>query len=131
MVGGAPQCKYSRTGAVTPTKMARLVEPYVIAYSRVMATKVIPKTELRDRIRAELAQLGDDSLLITERGQPLAVVVSVDRWNHLQAKLEDLEDAVAILETRIHGDTGRPAESAFVSIERHKTDVPGPARKTG
>lgn len=91
---------------------------------------MIPKTELRDRIRAELAQLGDDSLLITDRGHPLAVVISVGRWNDLQAQLEDLEDVVAILRSRTEGDPGRPAESAFISIERQKADVPGSARKT-
>jgi len=96
-----------------------------------MAIKVIPKTELRERIREELSQLGGNSLLITERGRPLAVVVSVDRWNDLQIRLEDLEDALAILEGRRDGDRGRPAKSAFSSIERQGTDVPGPTRQTG
>lgn len=96
-----------------------------------MATRVIPKTELRDRIREELARLGDDSLLITERGRPLAVVISVARWNDLHERLEDLEDATAILEQRASGDRGRSAESVFASIERDKSDVSRPARKTG
>ena len=100
-------------------------------YSTPVATKVIPKTELRDRIREELAELGGDSLLITERGRPLAVVVSVERWNDLQTGIEDLEDAVAILQARIGNDRGRPAGSAFASIERQTTDVPGPTRQTG
>ena len=94
-----------------------------------MATKVIPKTELRDRIREELSDLGDDALLITERGRPLAVVVSVGRWNGLQGRIEDLEDAVAILEHRFEQDGGRSMEAVFTSIER--PDVPGPTRKTG
>ncbi|MGH8875510.1 MAG: type II toxin-antitoxin system Phd/YefM family antitoxin, partial [Acidimicrobiia bacterium] len=93
-----------------------------------MATRVIPKTELRDRIREELAQLGDDSLLITERGRPLAVVISVGRWNDLQEKVEDLEDIVAILEHRSEGGRGRPAESVFSSIELEEPDVPHPGR---
>ncbi|MGH2729533.1 MAG: type II toxin-antitoxin system Phd/YefM family antitoxin [Actinomycetota bacterium] len=96
-----------------------------------MATRVIPKTELRDRIREELALLGEDSLLITERGRPLAVVVSVDRWNELQATLEDLEDMVAILEHRSEGTDGSPAESVFASIEAEEADVSRPARETG
>lgn len=73
-----------------------------------MATRVIPKTVLRDRIRQELADLGEDSLLITDRGRPLAVVVSVDRWNELQTSIEDLEDALAVLESRSEAETGRP-----------------------
>ncbi len=96
-----------------------------------MATRIVPKTELRDRIREELAQLEDDSLLITERGRPLAVVVSVERWNELQQGVEDLEDTVAILEHRAGDIRGRPAESVFSSVEAEEADVPGPARKTG
>lgn len=96
-----------------------------------MATRVIPKTELRDRIRRELADLGDDSLLITERGRPLAVIVSVARWNMLQEIIEDLEDSVAILEGRSGRDGGRPAEAVFAEIEAEEAHVPRPARETG
>lgn len=96
-----------------------------------MVTRVVPKTELRDRIREELAQLGDDSLLITERGRPLAVVVSVERWNQVQETVEDLQDMVAILEHRSQGEESRPAEAAFSAVEAGPPDVPRPARKTG
>ena len=84
-----------------------------------MATRVLPKTHLRDRIRAELEAIGDDTLLITERGRPLAVLVNVDRWNELHESIEELEEAVAALENRAQPDawsemiaTGRvtPAE---------------------
>lgn len=80
-----------------------------------MATRVIPKTELRDRIRKELAELGDDSLLITDRGRPLAVVVSVERWNELQESVEDLEDALAVLESRSGAEAGRPTKAVNVA----------------
>lgn len=96
-----------------------------------MATKVIPKTELRERIRHELSGLGDDSLLITERGRPLAVVVSVARWNELQETVEELEDAVAILEHRGRTEPGRPAEAVFSALEAEELDVPRSARQTG
>lgn len=96
-----------------------------------MATRVVPKTELRDRIREELARLGDDSLLITERGRPLAVVVSVERWNELQETVEDLEDMVAVLEHRLEPESGHPAESVFSAIEVEEVDVSRSARKTG
>jgi len=92
-----------------------------------MATRVLPKTELRERIREELASIGDDTLLITERGRPLAVVVSVDRWNALQETIEDLEDAVAVLEHRRSRRRGRPLASAVRDIEA-APGVPGSAR---
>jgi PHD/YefM family antitoxin component YafN of YafNO toxin-antitoxin module len=94
-----------------------------------VATRIVPKTHLRDRIRDELTDLGDDTLVVTERGQPLAVLVSVGRWNTLQERLEDLEDEVAILEHRLSGETGAPAESVFSSIESELADVQRSARK--
>lgn len=108
-----------------------LVDLYVLTYNYLMATKVIPKTELRDRIREELSELGDDALLITERGRPLAVVVSVGRWNGLQGQIEDLEDAMAILEHRFEKSGGQSIESVLSSIEIDGSDVPGPTRQTG
>lgn len=96
-----------------------------------MATKVIPKTELRDRIRIELGQLGEDSLLITERGRPLAVVVAVARWNHLQDRIEDLEDALAVLEYRLDSKLPGPAESVFSTLEIEDSDVSRSSRQTG
>ncbi len=95
-----------------------------------MATRIIPKTELRERIRQELAELGDDTLLITERGRPLAVVVSVGRWNELQETLEDLEDQLAVVEYRLLQESGRPAEVVFAAIEAEEADVSRPAEPT-
>lgn len=96
-----------------------------------MVTKVIPKTELRARIREELAQIGDDALLITEHGHPVAVVVSVERWNDLQESIEDLEDAVALLEYRLTSAPPRAAESVFSALELEESDVRGPSRQSG
>lgn len=93
-----------------------------------MATRIVPKTELRDRIRDELAQLEQDTILVTDRGRPLAVAVSVERWNEQQERIEDLEDALAVAEARLAGDCGRPVEAALGSID---ADVRGPARSTG
>ena len=92
---------------------------------------MIPKTELRERIRQELADLGDDTLLITDRGRPAAVAVSVQRWNRLQQTIEDLEDAVALLEHRRRPRAARPAERVFAGIEAGARRVPGPAGASG
>jgi prevent-host-death family protein len=96
-----------------------------------MGTRIVPKTELRDRIREELATLGDDTLLVTDRGRPAAVVVSVHRWNELNGALEDLSDARAVLEARLAEERGRPAEAIFSEIEAQEADVRGPTRQTG
>jgi prevent-host-death family protein len=109
----------------------RVAELYVATYARGVATRIVPKTELRERIREELSDLGEDTLLITERGQPLAVAVSVDRWNRIQERLEDLEDAAALLEHRASRGRGRRAEAAFAAIEAERPRVRGPARSAG
>ena len=96
-----------------------------------MASRIISKTELRDRIRAELADLGEDTIVVTERGQPVAVVVGVERWNDLQLTLEDLEDQVAVLEHRLGVGGGMPAEQVFAAIEAEEADVPARGRATG
>jgi prevent-host-death family protein len=99
-----------------------------------MVARIIPKTQLRRRIKDELAALGEDTLVITEHGRPVAVAVSVERWNSLQQSLEDLEDAVAVLENRRSGRRGRPAESVFAQIETDQSSgarVSRPDRQTG
>lgn len=93
-----------------------------------MATRIVAKTELRDRIRDALAQLEQDTILVTDRGRPLAVAVSVERWNGLQERIEDLEDALAVAEARLAREGGRAAGPAFAAIE---ADVRGPARASG
>lgn len=96
-----------------------------------MASRIISKTDLRDRIRAELADLGDDTIVVTERGRPVAVVVSVERWNELQLAVEDLEDHAAVLEHRLGRGGGMPAERVFAAIEAEEADVPARGRATG
>jgi PHD/YefM family antitoxin component YafN of YafNO toxin-antitoxin module len=83
-----------------------------------VTTRIVPKTRLRDRIRDELADLGDDTLLVTDRGKPLAVLVSVGRWNMLQERVEDLEDELAIVEQRAGGERGSPAEKVSGEVYR-------------
>lgn len=96
-----------------------------------MTTRIVSKTHLRDRIRAELEDLGDDTLVVTERGRPMAVLVSVSRWNELQESLEEMEDTVAVLEHRSGRDRGTPAERVFNAIEAEEADVPSSAREAG
>jgi PHD/YefM family antitoxin component YafN of YafNO toxin-antitoxin module len=97
----------------------------------VVPARIVPKTHLRDRIRDELADLGDDTLVVTDRGHPIAVLVSVDRWNDLQATLEDLQDAVAVHDHRADPRAAAPAESVFAAIEAEQADVRRAARQAG
>ena len=96
-----------------------------------MAARIVPKTHLRDRIRDELADLGDDTMVITDRGRPTAVVVSVERWNLLQETLEDLQDAISLFEHRNDPDATVPAENVFAAIEAEVADVRRSSRQAG
>lgn len=104
---------------------------YVQAYAFGMTARIVPKTHLRDRIRDELADLGDDTVVVTDRGRPMAVLVSVERWNDLQETLEDLEDAVAVYDHRSGQDPTTSAEQAFAAIESEQVDVRRSARQAG
>jgi prevent-host-death family protein len=95
-----------------------------------MAARLLPKTHLRERIRDELAHLGDDTVVVTDRGRPSAIVVSVERWNELQETLEELQDSLAVFEHRAEGHGSAPAEHVFSSIEAELADVRRPARHT-
>lgn len=46
-------------------------------------------------------------ILIEKGSRPALVVVSPERWNTLMARLELLEDAVAVCETRMKQATGK------------------------
>lgn len=46
-------------------------------------------------------------ILIEKGSRPALVVVSPERWNALMARLELLEDAVAVYETRLNQATGK------------------------
>jgi PHD/YefM family antitoxin component YafN of YafNO toxin-antitoxin module len=76
-----------------------------------MAFRTVPKTQLRARLKEELASLGDDALLITERGRAVAVTVTAERWNALQDRLDELHARVILLE-RQRGE--RPAWEALL-----------------
>jgi prevent-host-death family protein len=57
---------------------------------------VIPKSQLRDRLREEFDALLQQDLVITDRGRPSAVLVHIDRWNALQEKIEWLGEAIEL-----------------------------------
>jgi len=65
-----------------------------------VAFRSISKSLLRDRLRHELASLGRDHLVVTERGRAIAVVVTVDRWNQMQDEFDELHATVSLLRER-------------------------------
>ena len=60
--------------------------------------RIVQKSVLRDHLRHELRDLLAEDIVVTSRGRPVAVVMSLSRWNVLQEKVERLEAAVALME---------------------------------
>ena len=60
--------------------------------------RLVPKTVLRDHLRRELRDLAVEDVVVTSRSRPVAVIISLARWNDLQDKVERLEHAVAVME---------------------------------
>lgn len=59
-----------------------------------MAIKILPSSEVRDRIATVLRELkkSRQPVFITQRGKAAAVLVDIDQYNTLMEVLEDMED---------------------------------------
>lgn len=55
--------------------------------------KIIGVSELRLRQREILEQISDGPIVLSQRSQPLAVLVDVALWNRLLKELDILRDA--------------------------------------
>jgi len=62
-------------------------------------------------------------ILIEKGSRPALVVVSPERWNALMARLELLEDAVAVYETRLNQATGKSKVVPFDLAEYLSDDT--------
>ena len=75
-----------------------------------MRFRTVPKTSLRDRLNDELDALGDEALVITQRGRAIAIVITAQRWNRLQDELDELRAEVMLARKR----PGREAFKAWI-----------------
>jgi prevent-host-death family protein len=60
--------------------------------------RLVPATELRDRLREHILRLGSGPIVIARHGRAVAVMLSMDAWNRLQDEVEDLRSEVEALE---------------------------------
>lgn len=60
-----------------------------------MATKVVGARQLRDRLAAIIEEVNQlEEIVITQRGEGRAVLVGLERYNHLLDRLAYLEDSI-------------------------------------
>lgn len=71
-----------------------------------MVTEVLPISDLRHRQNEILASLQKGPVILTQRGRGAAVLLSLDEWNMLLERLEELEDAADAVEARRHAEPG-------------------------
>ena len=57
---------------------------------------------------------------MNERGEKVAVVLSIDEYEKILEELEDLEDIRACNEAKALGETPIPLEQALANIERSR-----------
>ncbi len=62
---------------------------------------IIPISELRKHQANVLQELSKRPVVLTQRGHGVAVLVSPEQWEHLLDRLEDLDDALTMLEARL------------------------------
>lgn len=58
--------------------------------------------------------------LTDEKGQRVAVVISIEDYEKILEELEDLDDIRAYEEAKAAGDTAVPFDEAVARIERHR-----------
>ena len=66
--------------------------------------EITPISELRHRQVELLAKLSEAPIVLTQRGKGVAVLASLDTWNRIVERLEDLEDAVDAQEARLDAE---------------------------
>ena len=58
--------------------------------------------------------------VVNERGEKVAVVLSIEEYEKILEELEDLEDIRACNEAKALGETPIPLEQALANIERSR-----------
>lgn len=71
-----------------------------------IVTEVLPISDLRHRQNEILASLQKGPVILTQRGRGAAVLLSLDEWNMLLERLEELEDAADAVEARRYAEPG-------------------------
>ena len=69
---------------------------------------IIPISEIRKRQAQVLEEIRRRPVILTQRGHGIAVLLSLEQWEQLMERLEDLEDAMTALEARL-SDTDEPS----------------------
>lgn len=76
-----------------------------------------PITHMQTKPGEVLAKLNAGPVILAQRSKPAAVLVSVEQWNRLIERLEDQEDIIDALETKLEITTGKAEMMTQTEIE--------------
>ena len=67
----------------------------------------VPISDLRFHQSAMISQLSAAPLVLTRQGRAVAVLVAPEQWNQLAEELDDLIDALAVMQARLDRASGK------------------------
>ena len=71
-----------------------------------MRDELVPVTDARSRLNDLIrAVLPDRNVVLLRHGRPVGILIDPDRFEALIDRIEDLEDAISVLEHRADPDT--------------------------
>ncbi len=90
---------------------------------------IIPISDNRKYQARVLEEIDKRPVVLTQHGRGVAVLVSIEQWENLNERLEDLEDSMTALEARLSqvDEPGVPLDEvlAELNIRRKRTDAAG------
>jgi prevent-host-death family protein len=89
-----------------------------------MITDVIPISELRKRQDEVLAMIERRPVILTQHGRGAAVLISLAQWESILERLEDMDDALTMIEARL-ADTepAAPLDEIVAELTQDKVTV--------
>jgi prevent-host-death family protein len=81
--------------------------------------KLIPVSDAKAKLTELVRDSGSEDVILLRYGRPAAVLMSTDRFDALMERIEDLEDSLAVAESK-----GEPTDPAGAVFERLGIRVP-------
>jgi len=75
-----------------------------------MRFRTVPKTAFRDNLKEELSSLGEEAMVITQRGRAVAIVITAERWTDSRTNWYELRAQSRLVDQR----SGREAFLAWL-----------------
>lgn len=81
-------------------------------------TQLIPISTLRNNYREVFKQIKDKTIILTQRNQPAAVLVSVDEWDRRARRLIELEGLLETKQALAQIDSGHATTTTLEELKQ-------------